>query len=397
MSGRILARIPYSWILLACIGLLALNLRGPFIAVAPVVDLMQAELKFTPVLLGLLTSIPVLCFSLAAPLASLAARKFGAEFAVTLTILGVLAGVLVRSAGGPVLVVAGTVVIGLAITVGNIAVPLIIRRDFAPARQGTAMGIYTAALNIGSFLTSVVTAPLAALAGWRFALVSVAVLAVGAVVVWALAIGPRRAFTVSAEDGAESGLPAAAGSRWTTAGLTAGFGGQAFSYYAVTAWLPSFLNDELGMSASEAGAGSSIFQILAIVGGLGVPFAAKYFSTTTAAITTGLLWTTVPAGLLLAPGLWWLWSVFGGIAQGAGITLIFIAIIKLARDQASAGRMSATVQGVGYALGAGAPPLLGYAHGLTGSWTVPMLLVLASVLVFFVSTTLSVRKVPKGR
>ena len=78
MSGRILARIPYSWILLACIGLLALNLRGPFIAVAPVVDLMQAELKFTPVLLGLLTSIPVLCFSLAAPLASLAARKFGA-------------------------------------------------------------------------------------------------------------------------------------------------------------------------------------------------------------------------------------------------------------------------------------------------------------------------------
>ena len=59
--------------------------------------------------------------------------------------------------------------------------------------------------------------------------------------------------------------------------------------------------------------------------------------------------------------------------------------------------MSATVQGVGYALGAGAPPLLGYAHGLTGSWTVPMLLVLASVLVFFVSTTLSVRKVPKGR
>ena len=397
MSGRIFARIPNSWILLACIGLLALNLRGPFVAVAPVVELMQEELNFSPVTLGLLTTIPVLCFSVAAPLASLTARKFGAEFAVTLTILGVLAGVLVRSAGGPAVVIAGTVLIGVAITVGNIAVPLIIRRDFAPARQGTAMGIYTAALNIGSFLTSVVTAPLAALAGWRFALVSVAVLAVGAVVVWALAIGPRRAFTVSAEDGAESGLPAAAGSRWTTAGLTAGFGGPAFSYYAVTPWLPSFLNDELGMSASEAGAGSSIFQILAIVGGLGVPFAAKYFSTTTAAITTGLLWTTVPAGLLLAPGLWWLWSVFGGIAQGAGITLIFIAIIKLARDQASAGRMSATVQGVGYALGAGAPPLLGYAHGLTGSWTVPMLLVLASVLVFFVSTTLSVRKVPKGR
>ena len=397
MSGRILARIPYSWILLACIGLLALNLRGPFIAVAPVVDLMQAELKFTPVLLGLLTSIPVLCFSLAAPLASLAARKFGAEFAVTLTILGVLAGVLVRSAGGPVLVVAGTVVIGLAITVGNIAVPLIIRRDFAPARQGTAMGIYTAALNIGSFLTSVVTAPLASVAGWRFALGSVAVLAVAAVVIWILAVGPRSAFVFSPESTADSSLAPVWGSRWITAGLTAGFAGQAFSYYGVTAWLPSYLNDELGMSASEAGAASSIFQILAIVGGLGVPFAAKYMSMASLAVTLGVLWITVPAGLLLAPGAWWLWSIAGGIAQGGGITVIFIAIIRLARDQASAGRMSAVVQGAGYAIGAAAPPLVGFIHDVSGSWTPALLVILASVLTFFASTALSVRRVPKGR
>ena len=66
MSAGVLSRMPRSWILLACIGLLALNLRGPFVAVAPLVDLMQAELHFSPVLLGLLTSIPVLCFSLAA-------------------------------------------------------------------------------------------------------------------------------------------------------------------------------------------------------------------------------------------------------------------------------------------------------------------------------------------
>lgn len=397
MSGRSLARLPASWILLACIGLLALNLRGPFVAVAPVVGLMQAELSFSPVMLGLLTSIPVLCFSLAAPLASLAARKFGAEFAVTLTILGVLAGVLVRSSGGPAMVVAGTVLIGAAITVGNIAAPLIIRRDFAPARQGTAMGIYTAALNIGSFLTSVVTAPLADLAGWRFALGSVAVLAVAAIVVWTLAVGPRSAFLVSGGDGADTKRPPVSGLGWITAGLTAGFGGQAFSYYGVTAWLPSYLHDELGMSVAEAGAASSIFQILAIVGGLGVPFAAKYWGPTAVAVTVGALWLTVPVGLLLAPQLWWLWSVLGGVAQGGGITVIFIAIIRLARDQASAGKMSATVQGLGYALAAVAPPLVGFVHDISASWTPALLVILASVLAFCIGTTLSVRKVPKGR
>lgn len=397
MSGRLLARVPNSWILLACIGLLALNLRGPFVAVAPVVGVMQRDLEFSPATMGILTSIPVLCFSLAAPLASLAARKFGAEFAVTLTILGVLAGVLLRSAGGPALVMGGTVVIGLAITIGNIAVPLIIRRDFHPARQGTAMGIYTAALNIGSFLTSMTTAPLAAVAGWQVALASVAVLAVAAIVFWTLAVGARRAFLIAPDDGSGTRLPPVAGGRWTTAGLTAGFAGQAFSYYGVTAWLPTFLSDELGMAPSAAGAGSSLFQILAIAGALGVPLAARLASPTTVAVTIGAMWLTVPLGLLLAPQLWWLWSSLGGIAQGGGITLIFIAIIKIARDQASAGRMSAVVQGVGYAIGAAAPPLLGYIHGLSGSWTVPMLMILGSVLTFFASTTLSVRRVPKGR
>ncbi|WP_426227505.1 CynX/NimT family MFS transporter [Pseudarthrobacter sp. DSP2-3-2b1] len=393
-----MARVPKSWILLACIGLLALNLRGPFVAVAPVVDIMQADLGFSPVVLGLLTSIPVLCFALAAPLASLTARRFGAEFAVTLTILGVLAGVIVRSAGGPALVIVGTVMIGLAITIGNIGVPLIVRRDFSPRRQGTAMGVYTAALNIGSFLTSMVAAPLAELAGWQISLASVGILAVVAIIFWTMAVGARTAF-VPAADVVPGGQehPAVKGSGWITAGLTAGFAGQAFSYYAVTAWLPSFLNDELGMSASAAGAGSSLFQIFAIVGGLGVPLATKYFSTTTTAVTLGVMWVTVPGGLMLAPDLWWLWSTFGGVAQGGGITVIFIAIIKLARDQVSAGRMSATVQGLGYCFAAVAPPLVGFVHNATGSWTPALLLVLASTLTFFLSTTLSVRLVPKGR
>jgi CP family cyanate transporter-like MFS transporter len=397
MTANILARVPRGWILLASIGLIALNMRGPFVAVAPVVGPMQQDLGFSPVELGLLTGIPVLCFSLAAPLASFAGRKFGAEFAIMLTLLGVLAGVIVRSAGNGGLVLFGTAIIGVAITIGNIAVPLIIRRDFSPQRQGTAMGIYTAALNIGSFLTSVVTAPLAEVAGWRLALAASGLFAVAATVFWVMAVG-RQAFVPSPVEESDprpaGGRPA---SRWITAGLTAGFAGQAFSYYGVTAWLPTFLIDELGMAPSAAGAGSSLFQILAIVGGLGVPMVARFASTTAVAVTLGLMWLTVPLGLLLAPELWWLWSSVGGAAQGGGITVIFIAIIKLARDQASAGRMSAVVQGVGYSVGAVAPTLLGYVHGLSGSWTNPLLLILASVAAFFLGTTLSVRKVPKTR
>jgi hypothetical protein len=62
------------------------------------------------------------------------------EFAITLTLLGVLAGVVVRSAGGGALVMLGTVILGVAITIGNIVVPLIIRRDFSPVPPGRGDG-----------------------------------------------------------------------------------------------------------------------------------------------------------------------------------------------------------------------------------------------------------------
>ena len=389
-----LARAPRGWLLMLAIGLIALNMRGPLVAVAPVIAQLEDDLGFTPVELGFLTGIPVLCFALAAPLASLAGRKLGPEFAITLTLLGVLFGVVVRSAGGGALVMLGTVILGVAITIGNIVVPLIIRRDFTPARQGAAMGTYTAALNIGSFLTSMVSAPLAEFLGWRPAIAASGLFAVAAATVWVIAVG-RRAFIPAAVAAADPRRPGKLTSRWITAALTFGFAGQAFSYYGVTAWLPSLLSDELGMAPAAAGAGSSLFQILAIVGGLGVPLAARFASTTAVGLALGLLWLTVPVGLLLAPELWWLWCSFGGVAQGGGITLIFLAIIRLARDQASAARMSAVVQGTGYSFGAVAPTLLGYVHGTTGAWTGPLLMILCSVAAFILGTSLSLRRVPK--
>ena len=101
------------------------------------------------------------------------------------------------------------------------------------------------------------------------------------------------------------------------------------------------------MTPSAAGAGSSLFQISRSPAGWRVPFGRPLYQHDGGGPQPRALWLTVPVGLLLAPELWWLWSSFGGVAQGGGITLIFIAIIKLARDQSSAGRMSAVVQGAG--------------------------------------------------
>ena len=77
-------RSPAAWLLTLSIVLIALNMRGPIVAPAPVLDQMSADLGLTAVVAGLLTSIPVLCFALASPLASSLIVKVGALVVIVL-------------------------------------------------------------------------------------------------------------------------------------------------------------------------------------------------------------------------------------------------------------------------------------------------------------------------
>lgn len=159
------ARSPITWVLTVAIVLIALNLRGPIVALAPVISTITSDLGLAAVVAGLLTSIPVLCFAVASPLASAVIGRLGAERAVTISLLGIVAGTLVRSAGTEAELLAGTILIGVSITVGNVVVPVVIRRDFSPERAGIITGVYTSALNVGSMITSLGTAPIAQATG----------------------------------------------------------------------------------------------------------------------------------------------------------------------------------------------------------------------------------------
>nr|WP_208393165.1 MFS transporter [Frigoribacterium faeni] len=402
--------------------LIALNLRGPIVATAPVLGQMSSDLGLSAVVAGLLTSIPVLCFALASPLASSLIVKVGAERAVTIGLAGVLLGTVLRALGTSSWLYVGTIVIGVAITVGNVVLPVIIRRDYTPDRAGFVTGIYTSALNVGSMITSLATAPIAAVVGWPVALLGWGLLAVLAAVVWAVAVGPRvalgvgaRAETAAVDAGGASSVDVMTGGidvvgtaaheadaearrrpllrRWTTWGLTLAFAGQAFAYYGLTAWMPTLLGDEVGLSRGAAGASSSVFQVMAVVGALGVPLLALRWRPSAVIALIGVLWTAMPLGLFFAPEHWLLWSIFGGAAQGGGITIIFIVIVRMATNGDDARRLSALVQGGGYAIASLGPLAIGGLHDASGGWELPMVGIFVSVLVLGVSGVLSSRRV----
>jgi CP family cyanate transporter-like MFS transporter len=381
-------------LLLAGVLLVALNMRGPLVAIAPVVDDLRRDLDVGAGTIGLLTSIPVLCFGLAAPLASLLIARTGVHRAVLVSMAGVLAGTLLRSLGSPEAAIAGTVVIGLGITVGNVVVPVVIGRDF-PGATNVVTAAYTAALNIGSTLTSALTAPLAEVIGWQAALASWGLLVAVAAAVWTAALRRHVARTAAAEAAGTAPPPptpaAPTGSVWRQPaawGLTLAFAGQAFSYYGATAWLPTLLADVNDMSTSAAGLSSSLFQVFAVVGAFAVPALVAWWkrpSLVLLAVT--VVWAALPIGLLVAPSLWALWCCLAGIAQGGGITVVFIAIVRRARDLTENRRLSAMVQGGGYAVAATGPLVIGAVHDATGGWTVPLLVILGAVVVMAVAGT----------
>jgi CP family cyanate transporter-like MFS transporter len=355
--------------------LLALNLRAAIAGLAPLLPDVRLDLGLGSGTAGLLTTLPVLCFGLLSPLAALLGRRIGIERALLLAMLGIVAGSLLRTVAGVGWVVAGTVVIGAGITVGNVLVPSFVKQDF-PQRQGRVTAMTTAALTGGAAIAAAVSAPLAhAGLGWRGGLLVVGGLAAVAALAWLPQLRRRHVAPVLRLGGtAVLRSP-------VTWQLAVFMGMQSLTYYAVLAWLPTLLRDE-GVPAADAGWSLALFNVLGIATAMAAPaLAARRRDQRGLALVTCLAWAVGLLGLLLLPALYLLWSVLAGLAQGAGIGLALALLVLRARTPESARDLSGAVQSVGYLLGATGPVVVGVLHDASASWTVPLVALCVAVAV----------------
>ncbi|HEX5858494.1 MAG TPA: MFS transporter [Microbacterium sp.] len=402
-------RGPMPWLVIAGVLVAALSLRGPIVAPTPVLIDIEDDLGINAATAGLLTTAPVLMFAVLTPVAALVIRRAGAEIALMLSLSGVLAGTLVRALPGFGWMLAGSLIIGASITIGNVVIPVIIRRDVAPERVSLVTAAYTATLNAGSLLTSLATVPLASVVGWNAALVIWGAVTLAGAVLWGVHLARERRAGRSwgtRESGEQQEVatrpaPAAAGSL-DSASLTGpmpavgagtrerttlrrpvvwllvgAFGAQTFGYYAMSTWLPTLVVDTLGVGQAAAGALASIFQGVGIVGAFLVPLLARFAPPVVPAAMVCFCWLALSTGLLLAPGAFVVWVGLGAIAHAGGFVVIFTLLVGVARSDAEAAGMSALVQGAGYGIGALGAPLLGAVHESTGGWSVPLMIMVA--------------------
>jgi CP family cyanate transporter-like MFS transporter len=368
--------------LLAAIVVVALNLRGVLSAAAPVLPQVRGDLGLSEVQAGLLTTLPVLCFAVFAPPAAAFVRRLGAHRAMLLALAGIAVTTALRPWGGTAVLLLGTLLVGVCLTIGNVAVPVTIKRDLS-SRVGLATGLYTAAMCLGAALTAGLTEPLAGWIGWRGALAVWAVLALAAVLAWRPV---TRRVSPAAEPAEPEVLPLVrprAGvwrqpRAWAVAAFLAV---QSCAYMSLTAWLPTLLVDSAGVSLKTGGIAMSAFQLLGIGGTLLVPvLVGRFRDQVPVCLGVCLIWGTTLAGLMLMPSLWPLWIVVGGLSHGAGISLSLTLVALRAVDADVAASLSGMVQFVGYGVGATAPVIVGAVYGATGSWTVPLSLLLVGVV-----------------
>lgn len=353
------------WLLLLGLVLVALNLRPALSSMAPVLGQVSEGLGLNASQAGLLTTLPVLCLGLFAPLAPVLARRFGSERVVLGILLTLALGILVRSVLGVTGVFLGSVMAGASIGIIGVLLPGIVKRDF-PQHAGTLTGVYTMALCLGAALAAGATVPLARhfYDSWALGLGFWLVPALIAMVVWLPQA--RQGHGLHKVAYRVRGLwrdPLA----WQ---VTLYMGLQSSLAYIVFGWLPSMLIGR-GLSPTEAGLVLSGSVIVQLVSSLSAPWLATRGKDQRLAIVIVMLVTLAGLfGCLYAPvsGLWG-WAVVLGLGQGGTFALALTLIVLRSKDSHVAANLSSMAQGVGYTLASAGPFAVGLVHDLTGGWT----------------------------
>jgi MFS transporter, CP family, cyanate transporter len=364
---------------------LAFNMRAAISSLPPVFPELQSGLHLSPAAITALATVPVACFGVFAPAAAPLARRFGEERVLLGALVMLTLGLVARGALPGVLLFPGTVLATGSIALMNVLLPSLVKRR-RPERAGLLIGVYLLSLVGGAVLASLIAVPLFQSSGGsvRLTLGLWALPALVAALVW-LPQWRLRTRPARPAKGTRDAPRSLRMSRHLLAWQVMAFMGlQSLTYYAALSWLPVMLRDR-GAGAVHAGSllalmnvGNAVFALLAPVLAQRVRDQRWLVTGTVAMSAVGL------AGVWFAPlALAALWTVILGFGQGAALGLAIYFTTARAPSPASAASLSAFTQGGGYLVATAGPLALGFLHSATGSWTVPIVVLLAVVVLEF--------------
>jgi MFS transporter, CP family, cyanate transporter len=362
---------PPSALWFAAIVLVAANLRPTITSVPPLVDQLTATFHLSAVAAGALTTLPVVAMGLFAPVAALAARRFGDPPVLAAAVALIALGAGARSLGGLPGLYAGTAVAGIGIAVAGALLPSLVRAR-TPDRVGPVTGLYTAALIGGALVAAGSSEPVRAGLGVD-AQVALGVWAAPALIALAVCVVEVRDGRLARSSPSARLARPAVRFPWRSRPAWWGtlfMGAQSLLFYGALAWLaPDYIGH--GLSARDAGLLLALFSGAQMITAFAMPALAHRIG--------GIrLWIAVSVGLtivglflvavvpMVAP---WLWIGLTGLGMGGNLSLALTVLTQAAPTPEGAAAYTGMAFFVGYLLAAAGPVMAGALRDATGGFT----------------------------
>lgn len=246
----------------------ALNMRPAVTAIGPLFNVLIDSLQVSNTHLSLLTSIPVFCMGLFAPLAVPMQRKLGTKGAIGLLLIIIaLANGLRFGKGSYLILLLTSFAAGFAIAVIGPILNAYIKEKF-PSRFTSVVGVYSFGIGAGAALSSGLTVSIynAFNKNWTIALGGWIVVAIVALAIWLVAIpnekNKAQETTIHANESVRN--PWKNKHAWT---MLLFFGLQTSLFFALMSWLPAMLQDK-GFSLEVASAVLTFMSVVQLVGNI---------------------------------------------------------------------------------------------------------------------------------
>lgn len=383
MSNPLVQQKKIKPLLLIGILVIALNLRPSLASLGPLVNSIRTSTGLSNLLLGLLTTLPLIAFGVVSMLAPVFTKKFGIGRVLFAALALLTLGILIRSMAWLPALYIGTMLLGVAIAFGNVLLPTLTKQNFA-SNSGLITSLYSSTMAIGASLAAGLSVPLAVEfnLGWRGSLRIWALLSFIAFLIWIpqlwrlKKVKTDRNYLQSMKNMIKQPLA------WKVALF---MGLQSYAFYVILAWLPDLLMSR-GYNNETAGWMLSLSQATGILGSLTIPFIAGKRKNQRSVVVFLIGLEIVSLFGLLFPSLGpeWIWiSTIGFVLGGSfGLALLFLVLRSSSTETAT--ELSGMAQSIGYFIAATGPVLIGSLFDFTGSWSYPLMaLIFIAVLKLF--------------
>ncbi|EKN6182159.1 MFS transporter [Yersinia enterocolitica] len=361
-----------SIILVTGILFIAINLRVPFTAIAPVLESIRHDFGLSITAVGLLNSLPLLAFAAFSPLSASISHKYGLERTLFGALAVISAGILLRSTCSVWALYGGTILIGIGIALGNVLLPGLIKRDFS-GNVASVTGAYSITMGAAGAIGSAIVIPLTQSWGWNIALAMLVIAPLLALLLWLPQLKMKHQLPGEGEKKEATVAVWRSPLAWQ---VTLFMGLNAMPFYVAVGWLPAILTDS-GLSSAQAGEVHGILQLTTAIPGLILAATLRRLNDQKAAAAGSLLTAASFIGILYLPNLAMLWAALLGFGSGASMMLGLTFIGLRTKNAGDAAALSGMAQSVGYLLAAMGPLLLGKVQELSGGWTLPLLMTAA--------------------